>query len=84
MSSSPILLGINVAYLIIANINKRRKKKNSLWIKNSSKTRNFGTINDSQLDEDILFRNFTRIFRTNFYSILKIIEPEIAKQNTRF
>ena len=37
-----------------------------------------------QLDEDILFKNVTRMSRANFYSILKIIEPQIVKQNTRF
>lgn len=60
------------------------KSVGSLWVKNYLKTRHFGIIDDLQLDEDILFRNFTRMSRSNFYSILQIIEPEIKKQNTRF
>jgi len=82
MSSSPMLLGVSAAYLIIANANKWCRKKRSFWAKNYFKTRHFGIIDDLQLDEDILFGDFTRMSRTNFYSILKIIELEIVKQNT--
>jgi len=64
--------------------NCKLRKKLSLWVKNYLKTRNFGIIDDLQLDEDILFRNFTRMSRSNFYSILQIIDPEIVKQNTGF
>lgn len=85
MSDSSLLLGVSAAYLIIASAKKRRdKKKRSIWMKNYLKTRNFGIIDDLQLDEDIVFRNFTRMSRTNFYYLLKKIEPEIEKQNTRF
>lgn len=84
MSDSHVLLGVSAAYLMIASANKKRRKKRSLWVKNYLKTRNFGIIDDLQLDEDILFKNFTRMSRSNFYSILQIIEPEIEKQNTRF
>lgn len=63
---------------------KKREKKRSKWIKNYFKTRNFGIINDLQLDEDFLFGNFTRMSKTNFFSLLKMIEPEIVKQNTKF
>jgi len=84
MSDLHVLLGVSAAYLMIASANKKRRKKRSLWVKNYLKTRNFGIIDDLQLDEDILFKNFTRISRSNFYSILQIIELEIEKQNTRF
>jgi hypothetical protein len=70
MSDSHVLLGVSAAYLMIASANKKRRKKRSLWVKNYLKTRNFGIIDDLQLDEDILFRNFTRMSRSNFYSIL--------------
>jgi len=59
MSDSNLLLGISAAYYIIANAKKKREKKRSKWIKNYFKTRNFGIINDLQLDEDFLFGNFT-------------------------
>lgn len=55
-----------------------------MCVKNYLKTRNFGIIDDLQLDEDILFKKLTRMSRSNFYSILQIIEPEIVKQNTNF
>lgn len=51
-----------------------------LWVKNHLKTRHFGIIDDLQLDEYILFRNFTRISKSIFYSILQIIESEIVKK----
>lgn len=82
--SQNILLGVSVAYLIISSAKKKRRKKRSMWINNYLKTRNYEIIDNLQLDEDILFRNFTRMSRTHFYSILKIIEPEIVKQNTSF
>lgn len=47
------------------------------------KTRNFGIINDLQMDEGFLFENFTRMSKTNFLSLLKMIEPEIVKQKTK-
>lgn len=84
MSDSHVLLGVIAAYLMIASANKKRRKKRSLWVKNYLKNQNFGIIDDLQLDEDVLFKNFTRMSRSNFYSILQIIEPEIEKQNTRF
>jgi hypothetical protein len=84
MSDPNLLFGVSAAYLIIASANKKRWKKRSLWVKNYLKNQNFGIIDDLQLDEDILFRNFTRMSRANFYSILKIIEPQIVKQNTCF
>jgi len=84
MSDSYVLLGVSAAYLMIASANKKRRKKRSLRVKNYLKTRHFGIIDDFQLDEDILFKNFTRMSRSNFYSILQIIEPKIEKQNTRF
>lgn len=55
-----------------------------MCVKNYLKTRNFGIIDDLQLDENILFKKLTRMSRSNFYSILQIIEPEIVKQNTNF
>ncbi|KAL4154135.1 hypothetical protein QTP88_001968 [Uroleucon formosanum] len=72
------------AYYIIANAKKKREKKRSKWIKNYFKTRNFGIINDLQLDGDFLFGNFTRMSKTIFFSLLKMIEPDIVKQNTKF
>lgn len=73
MSDSNLLLGISAAYYIIANAKNKREKKRSKWIKNYFKTRNFGIINDLQLDEDFLFGNFTRMSKTNFFLLLKMI-----------
>jgi len=82
MSDSHVLLGVSAAYLIIVSANKKRRKKRSLWVNNYLKTQNFGIIDDLQLD--ILFKNFTRIFRANLYSILNIMEPEILKNKHSF
>jgi hypothetical protein len=43
-----VLLGISVAYLIIARANKKHRKKRFLMIKNYLKIRNFGIIDDLQ------------------------------------
>jgi len=41
-------------------------------------------MRDLEFNEDVLFKNFTRMSKTNFYTLLGIVEPMIAKQNTRF
>jgi hypothetical protein len=33
-------------------------------------------------NEDVLFKNFTGVSKTNFYTLLGIGEPMITKQNT--
>jgi hypothetical protein len=43
---SHVLLSVNVAYLIIANVNKNRRKKRFLRVNNYLKTQNFGIIDD--------------------------------------
>lgn len=48
------------------------------------KSRNFRLIRDLEFNEDVLFKNFTRMSKRNFYTILGIVEPMITKQNTRF
>jgi hypothetical protein len=39
---------------------------------------------DLEFNEDVLFKNFTRMLKTNFYTLLGIVERIITKQNTRF
>jgi hypothetical protein len=39
-------------------------------------------MRDLEFNEDVLFKNFTRMSKTNFYTLLGIVEPMITKQNT--
>jgi len=41
-------------------------------------------MRDLEFNEDVLFKNFTRMSKTSFYTLLRIVEPMIAKQNIRF
>jgi hypothetical protein len=41
-------------------------------------------MRDLEFNEDVLFKNFTRMSKTNFYMLWGIVEPMITKQNTRF
>jgi len=41
-------------------------------------------MRDLEFNEDVLFKNFTRLSKRNFYTLLGIVEPMITKQNTRF
>jgi hypothetical protein len=41
-------------------------------------------MRDLEFDEDVLFNNFPRMSKTNFYTLLRIVEPMITKQNTGF
>ena len=53
-------------------------------MKDYFKTRNFGILRELELNENVLFKNFMRMSRTNFYMLLGMVEPKIEKQNTRF
>jgi hypothetical protein len=54
----------------------------SMRVKDYLKSRNSRIILDLEFNEDVLFNNFTRMSRTNFHTLLGIVEPMIAKQNT--
>jgi hypothetical protein len=38
-------------------------------------------MGDLEFNEDVLFKNFTPASKTNFYTLLGIVEPIIIKQN---
>jgi hypothetical protein len=40
-------------------------------------------MRDLELSEDVLFKNFTRMSKTDFYMLLRMVEPMITRQNTR-
>jgi hypothetical protein len=39
-------------------------------------------MRDLEFNEEVPFKNFTRMSKTNFYTLLGIVEPMITKQNT--
>lgn len=85
VTDAAMLAGISAAMLVLKRVRKRREKyRRSIWMKDYFKTRNFGILRELELNENVLFKNFTRMSRTNFYMLLGMVEPKIEKQNTRF
>jgi hypothetical protein len=41
-------------------------------------------MRDLEFNEDVLFKNFTRMSKTNFYTLLGVVEPMVTEQNTGF
>ena len=85
VTDAAMLAGISAAMLVLKRVRKRREKyRRSIWMKDYFKTRNFGILRELELNENVLFKNFMRMSRTNFYMLLGMVEPKIEKQNTRF
>jgi hypothetical protein len=55
-----------------------------MWMSEYLKRRNYGILNDLELNKNLLFQNFTRMSRENFYKLLHIVRPKIEKNNTYF
>jgi hypothetical protein len=85
VSDAAMLASINAAFIVFKNVGKRREKYQRLiWVKDYLKSRNSRIMRDLEFNEDILFKNFMRMSKTNFYMLLGIVEPIITKQNTHF
>jgi len=85
VSDAALLAGISAAFIVLKNVTKKREKyRRSIWVKDYLKSRNSRIMRDLEFNEDVLFKNFTRMSKTNFYTLLGIVEPMITKQNTRF
>jgi hypothetical protein len=85
ISDAAVLAGISAAFIVLKNVRKKRKKYGlSIWVKNYIKSRNSRLITDLEFNEDVLFKNFTRMSKRNIYTILGIVESMFTKQNTRF
>jgi hypothetical protein len=39
-------------------------------------------MRDLEFNEDVMFKIFTRMSKTNFYTLLGIVEPVMTKQST--
>lgn len=79
-----VLAGISVACILSSKVRKRKRKPRSMWMSEYLKRRNYGILNDLELNENLLFKNFTRMSRENFYTLLHIVRPKIEKNNTYF
>jgi hypothetical protein len=78
-----VLAGISAAFLVLRNIRKKCEKK-PVWVKDYLKCQNARIMRDLEMNEDVLFKNLTRVSRMNFYTLLGMVEPIITRQNTRF
>jgi hypothetical protein len=84
VSDAALLACISAAFIVLKNVRKKREKyRRSIWVKDYLK-RNCRIVTDLEFNEDVLFKNFTRMSKTNFYMLLGIVEPMITKQNTSF
>ena len=80
-----LLAGISAAFIVLKKCKKKREKyRRSIWVKDYLKSRNSRIMRDLEFNEDVLFKNFTRMSKTNFYTLLGIVEPMNTKRNTRF
>nr|CAI5838740.1 unnamed protein product [Callosobruchus analis] len=80
-----ILLGvITVAYLVLKQVDERKKLKRLVWMKEYFELRNLQILKDLGGNDYILFRNFTRMSRNNFETLLEMVRPIIRKSDTRF
>lgn len=85
MEDLTLLAGISFAFLALHKVNKKRKKyRRSIWMKEYFKKRNFGILKELEFHENALFKNFTRMSKSNFRVLLGLVEPMIVKQNTHF
>jgi hypothetical protein len=55
-----------------------------IQVKSDLKSQNSRIMRDLEFNEDVLFKNFMRMSKTNFYTLLGFVEPIIAKPNTHF
>ena len=84
-SDAALLAGISAAFVVLKNVRKKRENyRRSMWVKDYLKSRNSRIMRDLEFNEDVLFMNFTRMSKTNFYTLLGIVKPMITKQNTHF
>jgi len=84
VSDDAMLAGINAAFIFKKIEKKREKCRRSIWGKDYLKSRNSRIMRDLKFNEEVLFKNFTRMSKTNFRTRLGIVEQMITKQNTRF
>jgi hypothetical protein len=63
---------------------KREKHRRLIWVREYLKSRKSRIMRDLEFNEDLLFKNFTLMFKTNFYTLLGVMERMITKQNNRF
>lgn len=79
-----MLGGVSVACILLSEVRKRKRKPRSMWMSEYLKRRNYGILNDLELNENLLFKNFTRMSKENFDTLLNIVRPKIEKNNTYF
>jgi hypothetical protein len=73
----PMLVGMCCIYSFKKCKEKKREKyRRSIWVKDYLKSRNSRIMRDLEFNEDVLFKNFTHMSKTNFYTLLGIVEPK--------
>jgi hypothetical protein len=83
-SDAIVLGGLSAAYYIIRNIHKRRRSRRSIWMREYFKKRNFGILKDLEANDSVLFKNFTRMSKKNFDTLLEMVRPQIEKPDSNF
>lgn len=81
-SDASILAGVSAAFLLLKR--KRQRHKRIIWVKEYLKKRNVGILKELELNDGVLFKNFTRMSKENFEKLLGMVKPFIQKHDTRF
>jgi hypothetical protein len=66
-----MLAGISAAFIVLKNVQKLKKYRRSIWVKDYLKSRNSRIMRELEFNEDILFKNFMRMSKTNSYMLYK-------------
>lgn len=76
------VVAISAAYMIITSVLKRRRKRR-WWMRNFllQRERRVNILSDLRMS-DGSFANFTRMSTSDFETLLQMIGPSIAKQDT--
>jgi hypothetical protein len=68
---------LSAAFIVLKKLRKNRKKyRRSIWVKNYLKSRNSRIMKDLEFNKYVLFMNFTRMSKMNFYMLLGIVGPK--------
>lgn len=82
-SDAAVLMGISEHFYLFQKCVNAKANKN-LWMSDYLETINYSIINDEELNENMVFKHFTRMIRENFDSLLSLVRSMIEKNDTYF
>lgn len=84
-NDTAIAAGLSAAFLLLKKRKEwREKSQRTKWVKDYLKNRNVAILKELEWNDNVLFKNFTRMSKDNFNTLLEMIEPVIVKKDSRF